>query len=118
MKRILAVAFIVFPLAGAGCSSGTTTSSSTTPPAVQATGNIVEAVDFAFKPVTIAVKVGDAVTWNFTGAQPHNVVADDKSFESGTKNKDETFTHTFNAAGTFKYKCTIHPNMTGTVTVA
>ena len=30
---------------------------------------------------------------------------------------DEMFSHTFDAAGTYKYYCSIHPRMTGQVVV-
>jgi plastocyanin len=29
----------------------------------------------------------------------------------------QTFTHTFDTAGTFKYHCSIHPFMTGSIVV-
>jgi plastocyanin len=46
------------------------------------------------------------------------VTADDGSFDSGSLATDATFSQTFDAAGTFAYHCTIHPSMTGTITVA
>lgn len=72
----------------------------------------------SFKPSSVSVKVGDTVTWTFKDSFDHTVTADDKSFDSGTKKSgDAPFEHTFATAGSFTYKCAIHPSMTGTVTV-
>lgn len=72
----------------------------------------------SFKPSTVSAKVGDTVAWTFKDSFDHTVTADDKSFDSGAKKSgDPSFEHTFATAGTFAYKCTIHPSMTGTVTV-
>jgi amicyanin len=99
------------------CGGGTTTSTKSESPTPSVTGPAVQIADFKFTPQTLTVKAGETVTWSNTSATPHNVVADDSSFKSDNLNKDQTFTHTFAAAGTFKYTCTIHPQMTGTVTV-
>ena len=73
--------------------------------------------DIAFKPEKITVKSGDTVTWRFEDKGiPHNVVADDKSFKSDTTDSG-TFEHTFEKPGTFRYICTVHPDMTGSVKV-
>jgi len=73
--------------------------------------------NFAFSPSTITVSVGDIVTWTNMDATPHTVTADGGSFDSGNMAEDDTFSHTFNEAGTFGYTCTIHPYMQGTVIV-
>lgn len=74
--------------------------------------------DIAFKPDKITVEAGDTVTWRFEDRGiPHDVVADDDSFKSDIMDSG-TFRHTFDAPGTFTYKCTLHSSqMTGTVTV-
>jgi len=44
-------------------------------------------------------------------------VAGDGGIDSGTLAQGKSFTHTFKSAGSLAYRCSIHPNMTGTVTV-
>ena len=48
---------------------------------------------------------------------PHNVVSPEQKFKSPVLDTDEKFSHTFEAAGTYKYYCSIHPRMTGQVVV-
>ena len=45
----------------------------------------------------------------------HNVTGD--GYASATRTSG-TFIHTFTAPGTYKYSCTIHTGMTGTVVVS
>lgn len=73
--------------------------------------------DLFFSPSSVAVAVGDTVTWHNTGQAPHNATADDGSFKTPTLNNGQSASHTFTQAGTFSYICTIHPNMKGTVRV-
>jgi plastocyanin len=75
--------------------------------------------NFAFGPATLTVPRGTTVTWTNKDDDPHTVVSDSdpKLFKSGALDTDDTFTFTFNDAGTFKYFCTIHPRMQGTVIV-
>jgi plastocyanin len=73
--------------------------------------------DFQFKPATVEVKVGTTVTWTNEDGFAHTATADDKSFDTGNLDKGQTGTATFEKAGTFKYICTIHNSMVGTVIV-
>ncbi len=77
----------------------------------------VPIVDFAYKPETVKVKAGTEVTWSNQDTFAHTVTADDKSFDSKNMEKDATFKHRFDTAGTFKYFCAIHNYMTGSVVV-
>ena len=60
---------------------------------------------------------GTTVTWTNSDSTQHTVTADDGSFDSGVLAQGQTFSHTFDTAGTIAYHCTIHPNMQATVTV-
>jgi plastocyanin len=73
--------------------------------------------NFAFTPAAITVTSGGAVTWTFQDSLQHTVVADDNSFSSKPEGNGQTFAHTFPAAGSVPYHCSIHPFMKGTVTV-
>jgi plastocyanin len=73
--------------------------------------------NFSFGPQTVTVAAGTQVRWTNHDDIPHNTVGEDKSFKSTTLDTDQQFTHTFDKAGTYKYYCSIHPRMTGTVVV-
>jgi len=48
---------------------------------------------------------------------PHTVVSTEQKFKSPVLDTDQRFSRVFEAAGTFKYFCSIHPKMTGKVVV-
>jgi plastocyanin len=73
--------------------------------------------NFSFTPAATAVPVGTTVTWTNHDDIPHNVVSPEQKFKSPVLDTDEKFSHTFEAAGTYKYYCSIHPRMTGQVVV-
>ncbi|NMH93256.1 cupredoxin family copper-binding protein [Pseudonocardia bannensis] len=75
----------------------------------------VSIANFAFAPAAITVKAGTTVTWTNNDSAPHDVRGG--PLQSPTLNKGGTFSHTFATPGTFRYICSIHPSMTGTVTV-
>ena len=77
----------------------------------------VAIVDVAYQPGSIKVQAGDTVTWTNTGTTPHTVTADDGSVDSGPLAPGASFSQVFPAAGLFTYHCTIHPQMTGAVTI-
>lgn len=70
--------------------------------------------DNSFGPAVLEVASGTTVTWVWQGHAPHDVVGD--GFASEIQDSGE-FTHTFDTPGTYDYVCTLHPGMTGTVTV-
>ena len=71
----------------------------------------------AFSPPSLTVTVGDTVTWTNSDDIPHTATADGGSFDTGTLDQGASNTVTFDTAGTFPYHCTIHPQMTGAITV-
>jgi plastocyanin len=72
---------------------------------------------FAYSPSSITVTVGDTVTWTNSDAQAHTATADGGGFDTGALGNGQSGTVTFSTAGSFAYHCSIHPDMTGTVTV-
>jgi plastocyanin len=72
--------------------------------------------NFTFSPAELKVKVGDTVTWTNHDDIPHTVVSAGK-FRSKTMDTDNTFSFTFTSAGGYKYFCSLHPHMTGMITV-
>jgi plastocyanin len=126
---VLALAFIV-----AGCSSSAATAAPTNAPAATSSaapasvappstapggagGTAVAVKDSSFDPGTISVKTGQAITWTNNGSASHTVTFDTGGVDSGTLKAGATFSHTFDAAGTFTYHCNFHSSMKGTVTV-
>ena len=85
---------------------------------VLAADHAVDIAGFAFSPQTVAIAVGDTVTWTNADAQGHTATADDASFDTGTIANGTSKSATFATAGTFAYHCRIHPSMTATIVVA
>ncbi len=73
--------------------------------------------DFQFMPSTPTVNVGDTVTWTNGQGVAHTTTSTDGPWDSGSLETDATFSHRFNEVGEFAFFCSIHPSMTGTITV-
>jgi plastocyanin len=74
--------------------------------------------DFKFGPKALRIKAGTKVTWTNNEAVPHTVTADKGEFESGAISNGQSFSHTFDKAGTYRYHCNFHgSSMSGTVKV-
>jgi plastocyanin len=75
--------------------------------------------NFAFAPATLTVAAGTSVTWLNKDEEPHTVMSADQpvSFKSPALDTDDKFTFVFARPGTYKYFCTIHSHMVGTVVV-
>ena len=81
-------------------------------------GTEVSMEGIQFNPAEVTVKAGDTVTWVNNDTVGHDVTGDDfKSGDAGAMQNGDTFEHTFDAAGTFDYVCSVHPGMEGSVTV-
>lgn len=72
---------------------------------------------FMFTPMDVTVPSGSTVTWKNLDEEPHTVTSDAGLFRSGGIDEGDDFRYTFTKPGVYKYRCSIHPQMVGTVTV-
>jgi plastocyanin len=126
---IIAAVILVISMNHKSTSSTTATTTSNTPAktdtstpstsSTTSTSNAVTIQNFAFSPASITVKKGTTVTWTNQDSTAHTVTETDGQTgpASGDLGTGKSYSFTFNTAGTFKYHCSIHTNMTGTVTV-
>jgi plastocyanin len=70
-----------------------------------------------YRPNPATVAPSSQVTWDNKDSAPHTATALDDSFDTGTIQPDASGSATVPAQGRIPYHCTIHPWMTGTVTV-
>ena len=74
--------------------------------------------NFAFSQMEIRIKKGDKVVWTNKDSVSHTITSDSASeLNSGFLGGGESYSHTFNTAGTFNYHCTPHPYMKAKVIV-
>lgn len=84
----------------------------------QAGTNNIEISGFAFSPATLTINVGESVTWTNNQNVPHTITSDSGTeLSSSNLGNGQTYSHTFNAAGTYNYHCSIHSIMKGTIIV-
>ena len=72
--------------------------------------------NFTFGPQEMKVKSGTTVTWTNEDDIPHTVVSVN-NFRSKALDSDDKYSFTFTTPGTYKYFCSLHPHMTGTIVV-
>ena len=125
-KVVLLTALLATAAAMAGCSSDSTPtpeatslpSATPTPQAVEPGGVSSDIVNFTHQ--DLVVNAGTSVTWVNRDSASHTSTATASSalrWNSRRLRTGESFTFTFNEPGTYRYLCSIHPRMTGTVTV-
>ena len=73
--------------------------------------------NFAFAPADVTAAVGETITWTNADSAPHTVTLDDGSCDTGNIAQGASAGLVFDAAGSYPYHCTVHPNMTGTITI-
>jgi len=75
--------------------------------------------NFAFAPALLIVAPGTKVTWTNKDEEPHTVVSADggQTFKSPALDTDDKFSFTFDKPGSYKYFCSIHSHMVGTIVV-
>ncbi len=88
------------------------------PPAAAADAAVTVRLEhFMFAPGTITVPVGASVHWQNLDGEPHTVVSLEGLFRSGALDQGDSYAFTFKTAGTYRYVCSIHPQMVGTIIV-
>lgn len=131
MKRLATTFALISLLALAACGGGTLDTGfppegATPGPTGEPTGEPngggaktnVDVKDNEFVPKEVTVAAGGTVLWEQSGSAPHNVKADDGSFDSSPGcsgantgaclGKGDTFERTFDAPGRVPYFCVIH----------
>ncbi|TCJ94421.1 copper binding plastocyanin/azurin family protein [Nocardia alba] len=80
----------------------------------------IEVGNMKYSPADATIKVGETVTWKFSDKVPHNVQGiGDKAMGLNSPIIDKgEWSYTFTQPGTFRYLCTLHPDMRGSITVS
>ena len=85
-------------------------------PAAAATAQ-VRITSSGFAPATVTIQAGDRVTWTNRDTRNHQLVADSGLFASPILRPGRSYSFTFRAAGTFRYRDALFPSRRGTVRV-
>jgi plastocyanin len=127
VSRLFAISALVMTAACGSDYSSPSPSLSPTPSPAPAPGGPTSQVSIpkgaevlgnrAFSPDEVMVAVGDTVTWTNTDTVSHTSTSDASGWDSGIVAPGAQFSRTFQAAGTFRYHCAIHPGMVGSVVV-
>jgi plastocyanin len=75
----------------------------------------VRIVDNAFRPGRITIERGTVVRWVNVGSNNHTSTSN--AWNSGIISPGDSFRRRFRSRGRFRYHCTIHANMRGTIRV-
>lgn len=82
-----------------------------------ASAGVVATAGLAFNPSAVDVQAGGTVTWTF-GTVTHNVTFTTAGAPTNIPDSQNgSVGRTFPTNGSFNYHCTIHPQMTGIITV-
>jgi plastocyanin len=73
--------------------------------------------NYAFEPTNITIHPGDKIVWKNKDDVAHTVTALNGSFDSGALDPGTKFQFVFGKIGNTSYRCSVHPEMTGSVKV-
>ena len=73
--------------------------------------------NFQFSPATLTVPAGTTVTWTNQDGEEHTVTSSTRAFSSAGLDTHESYSHRFDALGTYAYFCALHPHMTAQIIV-
>lgn len=112
------LAIICLLTASIGCSKK---SDYNTNPSLQVGGiqgaNEVMISGSSFGPGTLMVAANTTVTWTNKDNSAHTVTSDATMFDSGSMDNAATYSFLFTTKGSYKYHCSYHSGMTGTIIV-
>jgi plastocyanin len=127
---VIVLAIIITPVLLAGCTAAgqaatqTQTSAaakenntSSTSSGTAGSPNEILIESNAFKPDTLAIKIGDTVTWINKDSYSHTVKGKNGEFDSGDIASGAKYSFTFEKEGNIDYICGIHTFMTGKIVV-
>jgi len=97
--------------------TATSTSSAQIVPCPASGTTNVSIFNFAFSPIGVTIGANGIVKWTNNDTVAHTVTSTPPLFNSGNLGAGGTVCVQFNTTGTYQYFCSIHPFMTGSVTV-
>jgi plastocyanin len=85
-----------------------------------AAGHDIAIHQYAYAPATLTIQQGDTVTWTNQDSVAHDVTVTSgpTAFHSPMLAQGQSWTYTFATAGSYGYVCSVHPDMTASITVA
>jgi plastocyanin len=89
----------------------------TTSLCARADETVISIHGFMFSPTAMTVTAGTTVRWKNLDGEPHTVRSIDATFKSDALDQNDSFTFKFDKPGTYRYVCSIHPQMVGTIVV-
>jgi len=117
-KFALFLSLIAILIIASGCVKSSSPATTQFPEVEDQVTNSVQIIDFAFQPDEITIKKGETITWTNQDEEQHTVTSDEGTeLDSELLSNGQTYSHTFNEAGTFPYHCTPHPFMTAKIIV-
>jgi plastocyanin len=107
------------PIVPAGLTALALCAAASIPNAGAATVKTVSLKDIDFSPSSVSIRRGSSVRWQWRdGTVSHDVTSRGRNrFRSSETKSKGTHTVRFTRTGTYRYVCTIHPNMVGKVVV-
>ena len=116
--RELAITETVLSTQGAAATPAAATVATAAQPASNAARKI-SISNFTFAPATMTVRAGEEVTWVNEDDTPHTVLGTDPGspLKSPALDTGDKYSVTLTQPGTYRYFCSLHPHMTGTITV-
>lgn len=116
MRRFLAAAAVaaVLVVPGAARAGGGFCHNET---ATERSGTTVTYQNFCPTPTVLHVGVGQTVTWTNLDDFNHTVTSGIGGWASEELSAHQTFSHSFDVAGSYTYYCMLHPNMGGVIQV-
>ena len=118
MRRLLPLALVILGLAACGGDNGGAEEQGSSSEACPSGSVVISMDDLKFDPEDATADAGQEVCWVNEETIDHNAVDEETGkFRSELFGKDETFTTTIDEPGTINYVCTVHPGMTGTLTI-
>jgi plastocyanin len=114
-RRVLATTLLVCALLALASGGASRAAEPATAPG--ATDSTVAIRNFAFEPMSLVVAAGTTVTWKNFDGEPHTVHSIDDTFRSGALDQNDAFSFKFDKPGTYRYACSIHPQMVATIVV-
>jgi plastocyanin len=124
--RMLPLAIVALAAVAVACSSSGSTGSAAPPPSAPPGGAVIVAQDIKFDRTTLALPAGAAAALLFDNRDgaPHNVSIaksdGSKVFTGDTFSGPSTKAYDVPAltAGSYSFRCDVHPDMKGTLTVS